>query len=207
MAQAKEKKPEPKKQVASHRETKTTPVREPHEQSHQDYYYDHDVTELISWHAPGRPFKYRSREYFINSSLITGAVEVILFLFSQYLLMVVVLSLMFLSFALASVPPRSFYYKISTEGILIENNFFIWEELYDFYFLKINGVSVLHVRTKAFFPGELVITLGEVPVEEVQRILLAYLPFREHVEPGMMQKAGDWLERNFPLERNTPKSA
>jgi len=161
----------------------------------------YDVEEILSWHAPGRPFKQHSREYFINAFLITVAVEIILFFFSQYMLMVLVLSLVFLAFALASIPPRSFSYIISTEGILVDKDFFIWDELYDFYFMKIHGKDVLHVRTKTLFPGELVITLGDVPPEQIKGVLLLYLPFRIHVEPGFVQKAGDWLERNFPLER------
>jgi hypothetical protein len=163
---------------------------------------DNDVQELLSWHAPGRPFRQRTREYFINGLLIMIAVEIILFLFSQYLLMVVVAALLFLSFALSSVPPRSFFYRISTEGVLIENNFFIWDELYDFYFMQEHEIDVLHIRTKAFFPGELIITLGMLSKQEIKAALLPFLPFREHVEPGFVQKAGSWLERNFPLEKS-----
>lgn len=164
--------------------------------------YSHEVRTLLAWKAPGRPFKERSKEYFINAFLIMAAVEIILFLFSQYMLMLLVFSLVFLSFALASVPPRIFDYKISTQGIRIENHFFIWEELYDFYFFKHHGKDTLYITTKSFFPGELTLTLGEVPVEQVKNILLRYLPFREYVEPTFMEKAGDWLERNFPLERS-----
>jgi hypothetical protein len=160
------------------------------------------VETYLEWEAPGRPFKKRSREYFINALLITIAVEIILFLFSQYFLMMVVFALIFLSFALASVPPRTFSYKVSSEGILIENNFFIWEELYDFYFTKYHDEDVLHVETKSFFPGELTITLGDVPAEAIKATLLPYLPFREYVEPSFLEKAGHWLEKNFPLERS-----
>lgn len=172
------------------------------QQSPTDQIYQHEVKTYLSWDAPGRPFRERSREFFINGFLIMAAVEIILFLFSQYLLMMVVFSLVFLSFALASVPPRTFFYKVSSEGILIENHFFIWEELYDFYFLKRHGAEVLHIRTKAYFPGELTLTLGNVPPQQIKSILLRYLPFREYVEPTFLQKSGEWLERNFPLERN-----
>ncbi len=164
---------------------------------------EHIVKTFMSWHAPGRPYRKRSKEYYINSLLITIAIEIILFLFSQYLLMLVVFSLAFLAFALAIVPPHKFYYSISTEGIRIEDNYFIWDELYDFYFMKRQGVDVLHVRTKAYFPGELTIVLGDIPVEQVRKVLLMFLPYREYVEPTFMEKAGDWLERNFPLERTT----
>ncbi len=168
----------------------------------EEFYEEHNVKTFMSWHAPGRPYRKRSREYYINSFLITMALEIILFLFSQYLLMLVVFSLAFLAFALAIVPPHKFYYSISSEGIRVEDNYFIWEELYDFYFMERQGVDVLHVRTKAYFPGELTIVLGDLPVEQVRKVLLMFLPFREYVEPTFMEKAGDWLERNFPLERS-----
>lgn len=163
----------------------------------------HEVKTYLSWNAPGRPYKRRTKEYFINSFLITMAVEIILFLFSQYLLMLVVFSLAFLAFALAAVPPHMFYYKISSEGIRVEDHYFIWDELYDFYFMKRQGADVLHVRTRAYLPGELTIVLGDVPITQVKNVLLPFLPYREYVEPTFMEKAGDWLEKNFPLERTT----
>src|SRR4029077_19356647 len=80
---------------------------------------------LLEWKAPGRPFRVHSRQYYMNVLLITAAIEIILFLFAQYLLMVVVLAFVFLAFALATTPPREFYYRITTEGVLVEDHFFI----------------------------------------------------------------------------------
>lgn len=161
------------------------------------------VITLLSWHAPGRPYKKRSLEYFINGFLIMMAIEIILFLFHEYLLMLVVIALGFLSLALAIVPPHMMFYRISTEGIRIEEHFFIWDELYDFYFTKRHGQDMLHVRTHAYLPGELTIVLGDVPLNQVKNVMIPYLPYREYVEPTFMEKAGDWLEKNFPLERST----
>jgi hypothetical protein len=162
---------------------------------------DSEIQTFLSWHAPGRPYKKRSLEYYMNAFLITMAVEIILFLFSQYLLMALVLSLAFLTFALAVVPPHKLYYRLSSQGVRVENHYFIWEELYDFYFIKTQGVDVLHIRTKAYIPGELTILLGDVPVQQVKAILINFLPFREYVSPTFVEKAGNWLEKNFPLER------
>src|SRR3989344_3893153 len=86
---------------------------------------------LLSWSAPGRPFQKRNKEYFLNILIIMLLVEVILFLFSQYILMVLVLSLVFLSYALNTVTPHDFQYKITSEGIQVEDHFFLWQELYD----------------------------------------------------------------------------
>lgn len=166
-----------------------------------DFY--HDAKTLLSWHAPGRPFRNHSKEYFINLFLITTAIEIIIFLFHMYLLMMVVFSLAFLAFALAIITPHTFFYKITTEGIRIEDNFFIWEELYDFYFSKHDGIDVVKIGTKAFIPGELTLMLGDITPRQVKAALITFLPYREYVKPTFTQKAGDWLEKNFPLEKTS----
>lgn len=179
--------------------------KEEKSQTENNDYYDqnpHRVRTFLAWTAPGRPFKKKSRQYFITAILITILIEVLLFLFSQYVLMMVVLSLVFLTFSLATVPPANFHYRISTEGIMIENHFFIWQELYDFYFRKREGVEVLHVRTHAFIPGELTLTFGDLNKEQIKNVLLPYLPYREVVEPTFMEKSGEWLTRTFPLEKS-----
>lgn len=162
--------------------------------------YSHAVRTLLAWTGPGRPFKKRGRQFFLTAILITFLVEIILFLFAQYLLMLVVLSLLFLSFVMATVSPRDFHYRISSEGITVEDHSYLWIELYDFYFKERQGVDILHVRTKDFLPGELTMTLGEVDREHVKAVLLPYLPYRESIKLTFMEKSGDWLARNFPLE-------
>lgn len=162
----------------------------------------HTVKTLIAWRAPGRPFKKRKKEFYLTGLLIMFLVEIILFLFSQYVLMLLVVSLIFVAFALATVPPENFHYRISTEGITVEDHFYLWQELYDFYFKKRYEINILHVRTQALIPGELTITLGDIDKEHMKSILLPYLPYREVIRPTFMEKSGDWLARNFPLERS-----
>jgi len=161
-----------------------------------------DIKTFLSWSAPGRPFKKKGKAYYLNGLLIAFLFEVILFLFHQYLFMFVVGALYFLSVALATVPPRNFHYKISNQGIKVEDHFFIWEELYDFYFKKIEGEDVLIIRTKSLLPGEIQIPLGELHPHHVRRVLVGYIPFREIVKPTFMERSADWLSHNFPLERS-----
>lgn len=162
---------------------------------------DHSVKTLLSWSAPGRPFKKRGRQFYMTAILITFLIEVILFLFSQYALMAVVASLLFVSFAFAYVPPKNFHYTLSSEGVRVEDHFYIWHELYDFYFTRRNGQDILNIRSQAIIPGVITITLGDMQKEHVKSVLLPYLPFREYVKPTFMEKSGDWLSHNFPLEK------
>lgn len=170
------------------------------DRSHSAHKYS-EIKTLLSWSAPGRPFRKRTKQYYLTALLIMLLIEVILFLFSQFILMMVVVSLVFVSFALATVPPHNFHYRISTEGITIEDHFYLWQELYDFYFKKVEGQDVLHIRAHAFIPGILIIPLGDIDVEHVKSVLLSHLPFREVVKPTFMETSGDWLVRNFPLEK------
>jgi len=168
---------------------------------HQRIHHQNTVETLLEWTAPGRPFRKRGRQYYLTGLLIALLVEIILFLFSQYMLMLLVASLLFVAFALVTVPPSDFKYRISTEGITVEDHFFLWQELYDFYFKKREGIDVVHIRTHSLIPGELTLTLGTLDREHIKSTLLHYLPYREVVRSTFMEKSGDWLARNFPLEK------
>lgn len=171
------------------------------EQKHT--HHQHAIETLLEWTAPGRPFRKRDRQYYLTSILLVLLIEIILFLFSQHMLMLLILSFLFVAFALSSVAPGNFKYRISTEGITIEDHFFLWQELYDFYFKKREGVEVIHIRTHSFIPGELTLTLGTTDREHIKSILLPYLPYREFIKPTFMEKSGDWLGKNFPLEKES----
>ena len=92
---------------------------------HKEEHSQNDVVTALEWSAPGRPFEKKSKQYYLTALLIMLLVEIILFLFSEYLLMLVVVALVFVSFALASVPPKDFKYRISNEGVQVEDRFFL----------------------------------------------------------------------------------
>lgn len=163
---------------------------------------EQSVKTLLSWHAPGRPFRKRGKQFYMLSLLLSILITIILGFFSQFTLIAVVWSLVFLTFVFSLVPPKNFHYRISTEGITVEDHFFLWKELYDFYFKKVEGVDVLKVRTEALIPGELTVTLGDMSEEQVKGVLVKFLPYREVVRKTFLEKSGDYLSANFPLERS-----
>lgn len=181
--------------------TELLDLPKPEEKNEDQTHHQNTVETILEWTAPGRPFRKRGKQYYLTSLLIMLLVEVILFLFSQYMLMLVVLSLVFVAFTLATVPPSDFKYRISSEGVTVEDHFFLWQELYDFYFKKREGVDVVHIRTHSFIPGELTLTLGNITRDHMKSTLLPYLPYREVIRSTFMEKSGNWLEKNFPLEK------
>ena len=173
----------------------------PEDTTHKEITHPNEVRTILEWSAPGRPFRKRGRQYYLTSLLIMVLVEIILFLFSQYMLMLVALSFIFVAFTLVTVAPSNFKYRISSEGITVEDHFFLWQELYDFYFKKRECIDVIHVRTHSFIPGELTLTLGNMDRDHIKSALLPYLPYRELIKPTFMDKSADWLSKNFPLEK------
>ena len=191
----------PEEQKQQHHYSKTKNEEQASAEEFQAY---PDVSTILAWHAPGRPFKKHSKEYFINGFLILTSIEIIAFLmFHDIYLFSAIFSVAFLWFALSIVPPHIFYYKITSEGIRIENNFFIWDELYDFYFAKHYGIDVIKIETNSYIPGELTLVLGDITTQHIKEALLPFLPFREYVHPTLTQRASDWLEKNFPLEKSS----
>lgn len=178
-----------------------TEETEHQKESHSETFNHYEYKTLLSWQAPERPFKKRTKNFYVSGLLIALFIEIILFLFSQQMLMLVVLSLVFVGFALASVPPRNIQYKITTEGVTIEDHFYGWQELYDFYFKVYASNESVHIRTHYFVPGEVILLLGDITLEHIRSILIQYLPYREIVRPTLIEKSGEWLSRNFPLEQ------
>lgn len=191
----------PKPQTALPEVAKEIPAHVKDSREEDEVSQDMQVKTLLSWHAAGRPFRKREKEYFINIAVITLALMVILFLFSQYMLMLLALALVFLNYALTTVAPHDFRYKLTNQGVTIEKHFYYWDELFDFYFKTVEGELMVFIETRYYFPAILKMTMGEMHREQVQAVLLRFLPYREVVTPSNLERAGDWLSKTFPLER------
>ena len=79
--------------------------------------------ELLGWRAAVRPFRKRSRDFYSTVGVIVLLLSIILLLAREVLLIGVILSLAFISYALASVPPGEVEYKLSNKGIYIGTMF------------------------------------------------------------------------------------
>ncbi len=107
-----------------------------------------------------------------------------------------------MAFVIASIPPRHVTYIISSEGFLIDDHAFLWQELYDFYFRTEHDVQVLHMRAHNPLLGEVIAPLkSEEEKETVKGYLLHFLPFREVIGKDFMEKSSDWLTKTFPMDR------
>lgn len=160
----------------------------------------HEVKTLLSWKAKARPHRRRSREFYLMVMFVTLCVIIIVFLFKEWVLMLTILSIAFLGLVLAIIEPHEVEHRVTTQGVITGEYTYLYKELYDFWFDERDGNKILYLRTYAFFPGVLSLLLGDTDEGKIRDILVKYIPYREVMPKTFMDKASNWLTKNFPLE-------
>lgn len=159
-----------------------------------------EIKTLLSWEAPSRPFRKKDRSYYTTLAIIVILLVLILFLAKEFLLIATLLSLTFVAYVLAFVPPHKINYRISTQGITIGEDFYFWHFLDSFWFKEKEGYKVLHIQTRLRFPAQLMLVLDGVDEEKIKKIVSRFLPFHEVPYRSWMEKWSESLQKNFPLE-------
>lgn len=165
-----------------------------------------EVKTLFSWIAAARPFRKKDRSYYTTIAIIVVLLVLIALLIKEFLLIGALLSLAFVAYVLAFVPPNDVTYKISTQGVTIEDHFWFWHELDSFWFKEKEGHRVLYIQTKVRFPGQLMLVLGpstssgQGDEEEVKKEVAKFLPFQELPKMSLIDKWAEGLQKHFPLE-------
>lgn len=159
-----------------------------------------EVKTLLSWEAPSRPFRKKDRSYYTTLAIIVILLVLILLLAKEFLLIATILSLAFVAYVLAFVPPHHIQYRISTQGVTVSEDFYFWHFLDAFWFKEKDGHRILIIQTRFRFPGQLMLVLGPHDEEKVKKIVARFLPFVEVPYKSWMEKWSEGLQRNFPLE-------
>lgn len=161
----------------------------------------HEVKTLLSWNALSRPYRRRKREFYLVLLFILLCVIVITFLFKEWMLMLVVISIAFLAVVLYTTRPHEVEHQITTQAVVTGNHAYLYKELYDFWFDEKDGHAVLHLHTVSLLPGVLSLLLPDtMDKTKVRDVLVKYIPYREVMPKTFMDKAANWLSNNFPLE-------
>ncbi len=181
------------------------PKTEPQEEHKEEYLSPKigeagEIKTLLEWHGPARPYRAKSRSYYITIALLVVVLGLIAFLASEFLLIGVLLALAFVAYVLAYVEPGNVKYRISTQGVTIGNHFYFWHEMDSFWFKEKDGHKVLYIQTLMSFPGQLMLVLEEGKEEEVKREVARFLPFHEIPRTTFMDRWSDRLQKYIPLE-------
>lgn len=156
--------------------------------------------ELVyEWQSASRPFKPRKKQFFTSLATMVILLCLILFFAGQVLPVAVVLAVGFMAYVLATVPPHDITQQFTTYGVRIEKELYYWEELGRYWYDTKLGVPVLIVEVGRF-PNRLTMVLqNEEQKQEIDQTLGEVL-LKQRPEKTWVEKAGDWLQKKFPLD-------
>lgn len=163
-----------------------------------------EIHTLLTWEGSSRPYRKKDRSYYTTIAIIVFLLVLIAFLAREFLLIGVILSLTFVTYVLAFIPPQNIYYKLSTQGITIGDHFYFWHELESFWFKEQEGHKVLFIQTRLRFPAQIMLVLADRDEENIKKLVGRFLPFHEIPRKTLMDKWSEGLQKHFPLE-NTHK--
>jgi hypothetical protein len=152
--------------------------------------------DLVVWSAPARPFKRRTRKFYVTLFSIVALVSVILFVAEGWMPVVLLVALVFLFYVMNTVPPQTIEYKVTTRGIAMAGKKTDWNLLGRFWFSKKGEENILNLET-AVFPGRMEFVVPEGKKEEIEKALSSYLP-QEEIPPGALDKAATWVSEKLP---------
>lgn len=152
--------------------------------------------DLLSWTAPARPFKRRTRDFYVTVLAIAGLFGLILFFVDGFLPVILVISLVFLYYVMSTVEPDNIMYGVTNKGIKIAGSLTPWEQMGRFWFTRRFDNELLVLETSNLTGRmELVVTSDIKP--SLQKALSKYL-VHEEVPPNYMDKAATWFSKKLP---------
>ena len=154
---------------------------------------------LIEWHAPARPYKERTREFYTTILSIAFLLGVILLLLKEFLLIGVIIAFAFLSYVLATHKPEDATHQITTSGIRTDGKLFTWDSLTYFWLKKQWDQEVVICKTKAALPGVILMVLDPKQREVIIKAIGERIPL-EKPSDTFVDKASRWLGEKIPLE-------
>jgi len=161
-----------------------------------------DVNEekvLFEWTAPERSFQRKDRDFWITAIAILILVSVILFFVNEFPLILSLIAVMFLYYALSTVPPGNVNNKLTNRGLYFGELRYEWDVLKRFWFKKSLSSQTIAVETNLRFPRQVSLVIDVKDQEKIKEIMLKKMPMLDE-SPTLVDKITKWFADRLPLE-------
>ena len=162
--------------------------------------HHHTTDTLLEWRAAARPFKKRDRSFFLNVAALAFLIIVILFFMREFLIIGTALAVVFVAYALVAVPPPIIPYKITEKGIWIDEVFYRFSDLSEYWFESHLETVVLVVTLPQRRIGRILLVVPMDKKDSLDDLLRSRLVFREKPLKSTIDRFADWLKTKVPLE-------
>jgi len=151
---------------------------------------------VLSWIAPARPFKRRSRDFYITVVAMASLFGLVLLLVEGFMPILLMISLVFLFYVMSTVEPEDIEYQITNFGVKIAGNLTVWNDLGRFWFTKRLGTELLVIEARNL-AGRMEIVIKPEIKEQIKKDLEEKL-VHEEVPPSNMDKIANWFSKRLP---------
>lgn len=151
---------------------------------------------LINWTAPTRPFKRRTKDFYVSLIAISSLVGLILFIIEGIMPVILLIALVFLFYVLSTVEPEKIEYQITNFGIKVGDRRTPWDMMGRFWFTQRFGSELLILEIFQL-PGRMELVIDGTDREKVKQILTDYL-VHEKAPPSWLDKAANWATKRLP---------
>jgi hypothetical protein len=119
---------------------------------------------LFSWQAPTKVFRKRTRSQLLQIAGVIVLIDLILVLLQEWFLAAVVASLSVLYLFLETTPPMYLECQVTTIGLKIEDGYYYWPEMSQFWFDEKHDAHFMNFRH--LFPAPHIVRLIIHPQDE-----------------------------------------
>lgn len=151
---------------------------------------------LLSWQAPSRPFKRRSRDFYVTLVAMSSMVGLVIFLIEGFMPILLLISLVFLFYVLSTVEPEIIEYQITNWGIKIASKTTDWQMMNRYWFTNRFGSTLLVIETFKL-PGRMEVVVDPGSVDKINDILKKRLT-HEEIPPSNLDRATAWFSKFLP---------
>lgn len=147
---------------------------------------------LVKWKAKTRPFKKRSREFYVNLFSVSGLVGLIIFLIEGVVPVVLIVALLFLFYVFSTIEPDEAEYEITSFGVRINGQIVkFWEEMGLYWFAKRMNEEVVVIQTNTV-PWKMELVVDPKIKKDIEDVVSRKLHKNEHPET-QIDKLAAWL--------------
>jgi len=153
---------------------------------------------LVSWVAPSRPFKKRSRDFYITMISVGTLIGVVLLLIEGIMPVLLLIGIGFLGYVLFNVKPDDIEYQVTNYGIKIAGQRIEWDILGRFWFTNRLGNELLIIEA-GNIAGRLELVVTPEAKTQLEKVLSDFL-IHEEIPPAFFDKAASWASKRLPTE-------
>ena len=151
--------------------------------------------------APSTPTTSIDDRYKKTLLIIGAVVGLVLMVMGEVFLLLVIASLIFITYVMARNPLESFKYELNSHGVSVHGDHYYWDQMERFFFTKHFGDENLAVDLREGLPARLIIAFNHKDKEKIKDSINKHLPYLEEEPLNFADKAYTSVLDRFDFQK------